>query len=129
MVGMTGKMLSVLIGKIKGVTSMMSLEMIKSENERAVKEARKAKRLPYIAVRDGDDRVVTCPRLGDYIPKGYWVSNEYFVDSSGLGGENEAALTFQQFLGKVKKGYGYAIQDAGQFQVYIREYKKIKGGE
>ena len=39
---------------------------------------------------------------------------------------NEAALTFSQFVQKAVKGRGYAIIDAGQFQVYIGEFVKSR---
>jgi len=103
---------------------MMDLETIKSENAKAVRKARKDRKLPYIAACNADGGVFKCPRLGDYIPKGWKVINTYFVDSSGFGSEGESALTASQFQNKVKQGYGYAIQDAGQFQVYIREYSQ-----
>ena len=37
----------------------------------------------------------------------------------------ECALVFSDFLSKVKAGYYYGIREAGQFQVYIGEYKKL----
>jgi hypothetical protein len=46
------------------------------------------------------------------------------VDSSGFGEAGEPALTLRQFLGKIKTGCGYAITEAGQFQVYIGEFEK-----
>ena len=80
---------------------------------------------PYVAQTDGDSGVFKCPMLGDVIPSGWQVSEVYFVDSSGFGAEAESALTAGQFLGKIKAGHGYGILEAGQFQVYIREYTRI----
>lgn len=108
---------------------MMGLETMQAMNDEAVARAKKGKLTPYIAIADNDEGVFRCPKLGDYIPKGWNVVGEYFVDSSGFGAEGEPALTVRQFVGKVKAGLGYAISDEGQFQVYVREFEKIKGGE
>ena len=104
---------------------MMSLEYIKAINREKTREARQEGLTPYIAKYDGDEGVRACPFLADYIPEGYEVVNTFFVDSSGFGQEGELALTLGQFLAKVKEGKGYAIKEAGQFQVYINEYEKI----
>ena len=77
----------------------------------------------YKAKNDGDIGVRACPVIKKEV-KGYILKNEYFVDSSGFGQEGEGALTFNQFLGKVKAGLYYGIIEAGQFQVYIGEYIK-----
>lgn len=101
----------------------MGIETIKTENEKATRKAKRESRKPYIALSDCDSGVTACPLLGDYIPKGYYISNTYFVDNSGLGAEDEIALTYSQFLDKVRKGHGYAISSVGQFQVYINEFR------
>ena len=104
---------------------MFSLEQIVAMNNKATKKAKKEGLQPYIAKYNSDEGVKACPRLGDYIPKGWKVVNTYFVDSSGFGAEDELALTFEQFLKKVKRGFGYALAECGQFQVYINEYKQV----
>ena len=104
---------------------MFSLEQIRAMNDKATLEAKGQKLEPYIARENGDTGVRTCPRLGDYTPKGWELVDTYFVDNSGLGSEGESALTFGQFLSKVKEGYGYAVGETGQFQVNINEYKRI----
>jgi len=78
---------------------------------------------PYIAKHDKDGGVFKCPILKDDMLKNCKKSELYFVDNSGFGSENESALTARQFVAKVKAGYGYAIINMGQFQVYIQEYK------
>jgi hypothetical protein len=63
--------------------------------------------------------------------KGYtWLAN-LFVDSSGLGAEDEPALTQDRFMDRLKElikengGHVYtAITGAGQFQVNLGVYKK-----
>lgn len=78
----------------------------------------------YKAKSNGDIGVRGCKLIGEKIPLGYELTNTYFVDSSGFGQEGEIALTLGQFLNKVKAGLYYAIKEAGQFQVYINEFKK-----
>lgn len=64
------------------------------------------------------------PYIGeDYVPEGYKKTNEYFVDSSGFGADDELALSVRQFLDKIEIGKAYAITSAGQFQVYVSEFE------
>lgn len=104
---------------------MYSLETIKSMNRKATREAKKEGLQVYVANINGDSGVRACKQLGDYIPEGWKLVNTYFVDNSGFGSADELALTFEQFLSKVKAGYGYGIGESGEFQVYINEYKRI----
>jgi hypothetical protein len=104
---------------------MKGLEQIVQENRKASRNAKLRGLQPYVAVIDGDAGVKACPHIANYKPRGWEISETYFVDSSGFGAENEPALTFGQFLQKVKAGRGYAIKDIGQFQVYINEYVKV----
>ena len=97
---------------------MHSLEIIKKMNNK------KAGRL-YKAVKDKDEGVFKCPKIEDISIKGYKQENEFFVDNSGFGKEGELALTIGQFISKIKEGLYYGITEAGQFQVYIGEYRKI----
>ena len=84
--------------------------------------------LPHLA-----EHIQHIPNLGDYRPPRWELVETYFVDSSGFGGEFDPALTFAQFLKKVKVGFGYGLIEEGQFQVYIGEFApkprkgKIKG--
>ena len=80
--------------------------------------------LEYI---DGDTPEVLqgMPFLGDYVPYGWEMEEEFFVDSSGFGQPGERALTYDQFAEKCKHGYGYGITQAGQFQVYIGEFRRV----
>jgi len=105
---------------------MYSLETIKSMQDEHTIKAKRQKLVPYIAKHDGDVNVFKMPFMGYYLPKGYEVTdNRYFVDSSGFGSEGEGALTINQFLARVKQGLAYGIYEAGQFQVYIQEYKVL----
>ena len=65
------------------------------------------------------------PFLGDYCPEGWELVDEFFCDSSGFGRDDEAALSGSQFLEKCEAGYGYAITQAGQFQVYVGQFRRM----
>jgi len=104
---------------------MMSIEAMTSETRRQARNARRKGLEPYRAEANGDEGVFRAPFLGTYVPKGWKVVEKYFVDNSGCGREGEGAYTAGEFLHAVKAGYGYAILTAGQFQVYIREYRQI----
>ena len=80
----------------------------------------------YRAKMDKDIGIKGCPKLKKKEQVGYKLEKTFFVDNSGIGDMGEAALTFDHFLGKVKKGRYYGITDIGQFQVFIGEYTKIK---
>ena len=79
----------------------------------------------FIAKIDGDVDVKRCKFLEKSDLKNWNFTETYFVDNSGFGSDGESALTFRQFLKKVKKNRGYAIKEAGQFQIYINEYIKL----
>ena len=104
---------------------MFSLEYIQALQDENTKKARKQGLTPYIAKTDHDPEVRRCSFLAYYLPEGYELTDrQFFVDNSGLGGDTEPALTFEGFLREVKKGYGYAIFEAGEFQICIREYRR-----
>ena len=79
----------------------------------------------YRAKENGDIGMKGCKIIGDTTPLGYELTETFFVDNSGLGADDELALTFNSFLTKVKQGYFYGIKEVGQFQVYINEFKRI----
>lgn len=63
--------------------------------------------------------------------KGFELVKEFFVDSSGFGQEDEAALTVNTFnkeLESLIKDHGVLtakITGVGQFQVYVGMFKKV----
>lgn len=83
----------------------------------------------YVAKENEDIGIKKVPVLKKEKFSGWEFTEKFFVDSSGFGSEGELALTFNQFLMKVKKGYGYGISGQGQFQVYISEYKRKAKGD
>ena len=84
------------------------------------------KRKLFIATVDGDIDCSKIPNFGDYRPTGWELVGELFVDSSGFGGSDEPALTVKQFKSLVEKGFGYAIIETGQFQIWIGKFNTCK---
>ena len=119
---------------------MMDPTTIRHLSDRAARKAAKEKRKPYVFWNAEEARTATgvIPFIGDYLPKGWErVEDEngepltYFVDSSGFGTEGEPALTRRGFIAKIEKnieagkGYGYALIETGQFQVYVGVFKPL----
>lgn len=108
---------------------MMSIETIRQMSQEAAERAAAEHLEPYIIWQDDIDNMppFPFPSLGDYVPDGWELVETYFVDSSGFGREDEPALTVGQFLQVLKEGYGYAVIEAGQFQVYVGEFRQLEG--
>jgi len=104
---------------------MMSIEAIEYENKKAEDRARANETNLWVAQTNGDENVRLAPYIGDYTPIGWELVETYFVDNSGMGGQNEPALTLKQFLQEVKQNHGYGIISVGQFQIYIGEFRKV----
>jgi hypothetical protein len=110
---------------------MMAIETIRRMSREAAVKAARAHKVPFTVTQDdivellaGRTGTIQFPFLGDYVPKGWELTDTLFVDSSGFGRPGEPALTQFQFYTRLKPGYGYAITEAGQFQVYIGEFRK-----
>jgi len=107
---------------------MMSLSQIHELSDSAARKARRHDKRPYIVWPGDTERMKSFPFpfLGSYTPKGWKLVETYFVDATGLGNSNEPALTIDAFRSKLKPGMGYAIVEAGQFQVVVGEYSPPK---
>ncbi len=77
-----------------------------------------------------EDDLKLIPNLGYYVPKDWELVKTHFVDSSGFGEEGELSLTISQFMTLVRTEianqdeiFGWAITQAGQFQVYIGQFR------
>ncbi len=103
---------------------MKGLSEIIKENEEAEEKAKTKDIQPIIAIVNADTRIRSAPYIGNYKPLGWKQIGTHFVDNSGFGSPSEPALTYTQFLLKIKKGHAYAIISAGQFQVHIAEFVK-----
>lgn len=64
------------------------------------------------------------PNFGDHVPDGFVQVEDHFVDSSGMGADDEPALTIRQFVEQLNTHNGYAITSVGQFQIYITEFSR-----
>jgi hypothetical protein len=129
---------------------MYSIETIRDISRKAAREASRNRRQPLVIEAEdiedalaGDNAAVKgIPFLGTYCPKGwkrvrltvdtagvYEGDNKgygaYFVDNSGLGADDEPALTFRRFLETIKPGYGYGIVEAGQFQIKVGQFERV----
>lgn len=104
--------------------NMMSAGAIQELQREAAQRAAREGKVPLIyELGDGPDHLRHIPSIGTHRPPGYReTKNLYFVDSSGWGEPGEPALTFDQFAGRVRPGFAYAIVEEGQFQVYIQEF-------
>ena len=106
---------------------MMGLQDIKRANREACEVAQRENREPFVASKlTSFENMRMMPNFGDYRPKGWELVETHFVDSSGFGRPNEPAMTINEFMKKVKSGRGYAIIEAGQFQIYVGEFKKTR---
>jgi hypothetical protein len=109
---------------------MMSVDTIRAMSRDAARKAAKDRKEPFIVeAEDIADWKVSLrgfpfPFIGTYVPKGWKLVDTYFVDSSGMGSDNEPALSVRQFIDKLEPGYGYAVTEAGQFQVYVGKYQR-----
>lgn len=104
---------------------MMSLQSIESLSRQAARKAAAKHKTPYIWEQDDQDNPILplpFPFIGDYVPAGWQKVGEYFADCSGYGDDDEPALSLNQFLEKLQIGKGYAITEAGEFQVYVGEF-------
>lgn len=120
----------------------MSYSYMRQLADEAATKARKSKREPKTFVGLGEDAIRSeirhVPFLGSYTPKG-WTRVDVegprrmgceegylFVDSSGVGGTSEPALSVGEFVDFIyaNKEYGFGIAEAGQFQVVIACYER-----
>lgn len=108
---------------------MMDLATIKAVNKEKTELAKQDNIQPFIIESQGQiDNFKNFPfmHIGDHVPEGWELVNTYFVDASGFGADDEAALSINQFLNKLRVGFGYAVTESGQFQVYVGEFKRVE---
>jgi hypothetical protein len=118
---------------------MMSAEVIRSIARDAANKAKRSGRVPFHPECTEDIRApFPFPFLGDYVPKGWKAFEDekgeyqdWFCDSSGFGSPNEPALTVANAVREFQKWFethptaGFAVVEAGQFQVYVRAYEYV----
>lgn len=109
---------------------MISLSQIRSMSSDAAERAKKEGTEPVVVRNPNDLQALQnseehIPFIGDYVPEGFYLKDEWFVDLSGFGGPGEAALTIGQFFTKLSTlelPFGLAVTEAGEFQVYVGIY-------
>ena len=116
---------------------MMSLASIKQQNREVAARAAQEGMEPFVYF-DVDEvgepiegSLFPFPFIGDYRPEGWTLVDEHFADASGFGGDNEPALSVPQLVDLIKDRLresdvtvGWAIIEAGQFQVYVGEFRR-----
>jgi hypothetical protein len=113
---------------------MFSGETIRRMSDDAARKAARTKREPYVLFDRAEvERIATFPfpNLGSYVPKGWTMVEHFMADATGLGSENEPALTPRQLKARLVRDvdagnrYGYAIVEVGQFQVVIGVFERV----
>lgn len=110
---------------------MMSLSTIRDMQAEAAERAAEEGMVPFVTWPEDLARIraeqrFPFPFIGDYVPRGWTLEDTYFVDASGFGEPGEPAMTAEQFMRVLEEfvGSGWAITEAGQFQVYVGRYSK-----
>jgi hypothetical protein len=114
---------------------MWSLEMIEHLNQQAAKKARRQHNEPTVPTQEEIESYppFPFPQLGPYVSPGWErvEGPEWFVDSSGFGGDDEPALSVRQFKDVLRRyvtdnpDHGFAIVEAGQFQLYVNAFRPV----
>jgi hypothetical protein len=114
---------------------MWSLEMIDYLNQKAARKARRQDKEPTVTTPEEIENYppFPFPHLGPYVPPGWErvEGQEWFVDSSGFGKDDEPALSVGQFKEVVRRyandhpDHGFAIVEAGQFQLYVAAFRPV----
>lgn len=117
---------------------MMSLSEIRRLSDEAAERAAEEKLIPYVPYSPEEvDRWARFPFpfIGSYVPDGWEKVEEWFCDSSGFGTDDEPALSVRRFKEVLKAyirenpGHGFAVVEAGEFQVYVASFKKTRKGK
>lgn len=111
---------------------MIDLATLKAMSSERAQAAAKQRLIPFVpfdaAEIEGWDSF-PFPNIGDHRPEGWELVDTLFCDSSGFGATNEPALTATQLKDKllenVSHGYGYAVIQEGQFQLYVGVFKRL----
>jgi hypothetical protein len=104
---------------------MMDLQELNAINRVATQRA--ASRHVEPVLWTGDRTGFHLPLVGDRTPRGWRMTarDDLFCDTSGWGREHELALTTDQMFDAFKIGMGYGVISSGQFQSYVREFRKV----
>jgi hypothetical protein len=105
---------------------MLDYQTIRELSDKAAREAARKNLTPYVpfnAAEIDDYPPFPFPNLGSHRPAGWQLVDEWFCDSSGLGADDEGALSTRQLIARLREnvpnGYGYGVIEAGEFQVVL----------
>ncbi len=113
---------------------MMNLSAIQALSDEAAEAAAAENLTPYVYWNTDEVDNQTqfpFPFIGSYKPEGWVEIDRHFVDSSGFGQDDEWALSESQFINLIRTrvedhpGVGWAVVEAGQFQVYVGEFDQV----
>ena len=114
---------------------MFGLDVIEKMNSKAAIAASRGQKQPRVPTLSEIDDFppIPFPQLGSHVPAGWERLDDvmWFVDSSGCGRSNETALTVTEFVAALRgyaqenPSHGYAVVDAGQFQVRVGAYRPV----
>lgn len=112
---------------------MKPLEVIEAESREWAEEAAAKRKRPFVFFNNTEVHPPwRFPLLGSHVPTGWKLKEELFCDLTGLGTENEPALTTKQLEKKIKEiitqpgVYGFGLISTGQFQGTVGVYKLEK---
>ena len=101
--------------------------------QEAAEKAASEGRIPFV-YWPGDDLgpPFPFPSLGDYVPDGWELTDNFMADSSGFGRPGEPALTPEELREHIEKvlsdnpkdTIGWAVIEIGQFQIVIGQFRK-----
>jgi len=122
---------------------MMSLATIRRMSDEQAERAAEDGQVPYVIYNQDDvhrmpggkdwngKRKFPFPNLGSYEPEDWADTGEnFFVDMSGFGADDEPALTSTQFNRELlalvhdDRRLGLAITQVGQFQCYVAVFER-----
>ena len=119
---------------------MMSLAAIQNLSREVAAKAASEGKVPFLVdkqdlsawraiMAQGIRPMLPFPALGDYIPEGWELVEERFVDKTGMGDPGEPAMTVKQLLAWLQPGLGYALREEGPFQVFVGAFRKEGSGD
>jgi hypothetical protein len=110
---------------------MMSLSEIARLSEEMTERSAAENKQPYVFFDESEIKPPwKFPLLGSYEPNGWKLEDKLFCDRTGMGSEDEPALTTKQLIEKLKayqdkeELYGFGIIEVGPFQLYIGVFRK-----
>lgn len=109
---------------------MMSLETIEEEARLAGEEAEVEGKEPYFLANEEskqDFPPFPFPNLGSYCPEGWEEVDRLFVDKLGSVEQTpemflHGCASIRQLIDWLDVGYGYAIVEEGEFQLYVGKF-------